>query len=86
MVCSGADFEIRPKGPFTLASAARFIAGWPSGSVKMKFLPFTRKGRLALPGLDVYPSGVGQPGGDGLQALQVDVGLTCPDGTTPCPA
>src|SRR5262245_43415664 len=23
------DFAIEPRGPFTLASAARFIAGWP---------------------------------------------------------
>lgn len=23
------DFEIHPRGPFTLSSAARFIAGWP---------------------------------------------------------
>jgi DNA-3-methyladenine glycosylase II len=25
------DFTIEPKGPFTLASAARFVAGWPPG-------------------------------------------------------
>jgi DNA-3-methyladenine glycosylase II len=25
------DFTLEPKGPFTLASAARFIAGWPPG-------------------------------------------------------
>ena len=28
-----ASFEIEPRGPFTLASAARFIAGWPPGRV-----------------------------------------------------
>src|SRR6187431_2999943 len=26
-----ADFTLEPRGPFTLASAARFIAGWPPG-------------------------------------------------------
>jgi DNA-3-methyladenine glycosylase II len=26
-----ADFMLEPRGPFTLASAARFVAGWPPG-------------------------------------------------------
>ena len=40
-----ASFEIEPRGPFTLASAARFIAGWPPGrahaasdEVRLRFL------------------------------------------------
>jgi DNA-3-methyladenine glycosylase II len=38
-------FEVEPRGPFTLASAARFIAGWPpgrahaaDGEVRLRFL------------------------------------------------
>jgi hypothetical protein len=27
-----ATFSIEPRGPFTLASAARFIVGWPPAS------------------------------------------------------
>ena len=27
------DFTLEPRGPFTLASAARFVAGWPPGQV-----------------------------------------------------
>ena len=40
-----ASFEIDPRGPFTLASAARFIHGWPPGrahatedEVRLRFL------------------------------------------------
>ncbi len=28
-------FTIEPKGPFTLASAARFVAGWPPGKAQV---------------------------------------------------
>src|ERR1700754_3491400 len=39
------SFTLEPRGPFTLASAARFIAGWPPGQaettedeVRLRFL------------------------------------------------
>src|SRR3954447_17546970 len=39
------SFTLEPRGPFTLASAARFIAGWPpgqgevgGGEVRLRFL------------------------------------------------
>ena len=35
-------FTIEPRGPFTLASAARFIAGWPPGQARRR--PTTRCG------------------------------------------
>jgi hypothetical protein len=30
-----AEFTLEPRGPFTLASAARFVAGWPPGRGKV---------------------------------------------------
>ena len=40
-----ARFEIEPRGPFTLASAARFINGWPPGKAHAD----RRRGPPALP-------------------------------------
>lgn len=61
------SFSIEPRGPFTLASAARFIAGWPPTSRGDRELgdEVVRLGFL----VDDFLEGISAPPGQHIDAL-----------------